>query len=111
MTNKIDTKIITYGAFGLGIMLLGGGVIYYFKKSSNQTNQANHDDRSNSNDSTNSNDFNTLRSMGYTEQEAKKKINGDELDESSWDGGSKKRKKTKKKNKKRTNMTKNITKK
>ena len=93
MTNKIDTKMIKYGALGLGIMLVGGGVMYYFKKSSNQTNQANPDDRYNSNDSTNSNYFNTLRSMGYTEQEAKKKINGDEWDNSSWDGGSQKTKK------------------
>ena len=107
MTIKIDTKMIKYGALGLGIMLVGG-VIYYFKKSSNTDNP---DNRSNSVDSSNSNDFKTLISMGYTEEEANKKLNRYDSDNSdeSWNGGSKRTKNNKKRtknNKKRTKKNK-----
>jgi len=111
MTIKIDTKMIKYGGIGLGIMLVGG-VIYYFKNSSKNNNS---NDRSNSEDSSNSNDFKTLMSMGYTEEEANKKLNRYDSDDS-WNGGSNRIKRTKrtkrtKKNKKRTNITKNMSKK
>jgi hypothetical protein len=32
MTKKIDTKIIQYGGIGLGVLLLGSSIIYFFKK-------------------------------------------------------------------------------